>query len=150
MRRMTMSLSPRSSAALLLATVCLASSPPAIAGDEQAKPLRVTIDVKPGDNPTTLEPKREGMVPIAILSSKDFDAAQVDPTTIRAGATGTEGSIFKSMMEDVDHDKDVDMLLLFPVRQLALTCAAKSITVKGKTEKGQDFEGTEAVTMVGC
>lgn len=145
-----MSISSRPGAVLLLTVACLAALSPAIARGEQGKPIRVTIDVKPGDNPTTLEPKREGMVPIAILSSKEFDAAQIDPSTIRAGATGTESSIFKSMMEDVDNDKDVDMLLLFPVRQLALTCAAKSITVKGKTEKGQDFEGSEPVTMLGC
>jgi hypothetical protein len=118
----------------------------------QQKPavIRVAIDVKPGDTPTTLEPKREGMVPIAILSTKDFDAARVDAETVRAGATGSEASMFKSMMEDVDNDKDVDLLLLFRVPQLALTCSVKAVIVKGKTEKGQDFEGTEAVTMVGC
>lgn len=112
--------------------------------------IRVTIDVKPGDTPTTLEPKREGMVPIAILSTKEFDAAQVDPGTVHAGATGSEASVFKSMMEDVDNDKDVDLLLLFRVPHLGLTCGAKSVTVKAKTNKGQDIEGTEAVTMVGC
>jgi hypothetical protein len=124
----------------------------AAAVTHQQKPavIRVSIDVKPGDKPTTLEPKREGMVPIAILSTKDFDAAQVDPDTVRAGATGSEASVFKSMMEDVDNDKDVDLLLLFRVPQLALSCNVKSVTVRGKTETGQDFEGTETVTMVGC
>ena len=121
-----------------------------VAAQKPAPALRVTIDVKPGDNPTSLEPKREGMVPIAVLSSKEFDATGVDLTSLRAGATGTEGSMFRSMKEDVDHDGDVDLIILFRVADLALTCNAKGITVKGKTAQGRDFEGTEAVTMSGC
>lgn len=112
--------------------------------------IRVTVDVKPGDEPTTLEPKREGMVPVAILSSKNFDAVRVDVATVRAGATGSEASLFRSMTEDVNNDRVVDLLLLLRVPQLGLSCSSKSVIVKGKTEKGQDFEGSEAVTMVGC
>lgn len=121
-----------------------------VAAQQPGPVLRVSIDVKPGDNPTSLEPKREGMVPIAVLSSKEFDATGVELSSIRAGATGTEGSMFRSMKEDVDHDGDVDLLLLFRVADLALTCNAKGITVKGKTAQGRDFEGTETVTMSGC
>jgi|RhiMethySRZTD1v2_1073278.scaffolds.fasta_scaffold1524752_1 hypothetical protein len=121
-----------------------------IAAQKPGAVLRVSIDVKPGDNPTSLEPKREGMVPIAVLSSKEFDATAVDLTSIRAGATGTEGSMFRSMKEDVDHDGDVDLIILFRVADLALTCNAKAVTVKGKTAQGRDFEGTETVTMSGC
>lgn len=117
---------------------------------ERAAVMRVTIDVKPGDHPTTLEPKREGMVPIVILTTKEFDAGQVDPDSVRAGATGSEATLFKSMLEDVDNDRDVDMLLLFRVPTLRLTCTSKSITLKGRTNQGRDFEGSEPVTMVGC
>lgn len=117
---------------------------------ERTAVIRVTIDVKPGDSPTSLEPKREGMVPIAILTTRDFDAATVDPGSVRAGATGTEASLFKSMLEDVDNDRDVDLLLLFRVPALRLTCSSKAVTLKGKTDQGRDFEGTELVTMVGC
>ena len=33
-----------------------------VAAQTPGPALRVSIDVKPGDNPTSLEPKREGMV----------------------------------------------------------------------------------------
>ncbi len=121
-----------------------------VAAQKPAAALRVSIDVKPGDNPTSLEPKRQGMVPIAVLSSKDFDATAVALDSIRAGATGTEGSMFRSMKEDVDHDGDVDLIILVRVADLALTCDTRGITIKGKTAQGRDFEGTEAVTMSGC
>ena len=113
-------------------------------------PIQVTIDVKPGDNPTTLEPKREGMVPIAILSTKQFDATQVDPATVRGGAKGAEAGIFRSALEDINGDRLADMMLLFRVPELGLDCSGKSITVKGKTTDGKEFEGTESVSMVAC
>lgn len=112
--------------------------------------IRVTIDVKPGDEPTTIEPKREGMVPIAILTTKEFDATRVDPATVHAGAKGTEAAVFRSAMEDIDGDRDTDMMLLFRVQQMRLECDGKSVSLKGKTRTGQEIEGTEAVTMVGC
>lgn len=115
-----------------------------------AAAIRITIDVKPGDQPTTLEPKREGMVPVAILTTKEFDATRVDPGTVRAGATGTEAAVFRSAVEDVDADRDTDMMLLFRVQQMGLECSGKSITLKGRTQDGEEIEGSEAVTMVGC
>ena len=136
--------------ATVLAGAALWISPGVGASQPSSAPVRVTVDVKPGDTPTTLEPKRQGMVPIAILSTKDFDAAQIDIDTARAGATGVEATAFKHMLEDVDRDKDVDLLMLFRVADLGLTCQSKGVTVKAKTDKGQSIEGTETVTMVGC
>lgn len=137
---------------ILFTLVCAAglAGHPIAAQNRTSPVLRVTIDVKPGDNPTSLEPKREGMVPIAVLSSKEFDATHIDTATVRAGATGTEGGMVRAMMEDVDHDGDTDLMMLFRVPDLQLTCGAKSITVKGKTDQGRDFEGSEPVTMNGC
>ena len=136
--------------AMVWAATALVISPPVGASRHGQAPIRVTVDVKPGDTPTTLEPKRQGMVPIAILSTRDFDAALIDVDTARAGATGVEATAFKHMLEDVDRDKDVDLLMLFRVSDLALTCQSKGVTVKAKTDKGQDIEGTELVLMVGC
>src|SRR5687767_15963148 len=65
------------------------------------QPLRITVDVKPGDDKVTLEPEREGMVPVLIVTTPAFDAAKVDPDTVRVGPGGTEASIFRSMLEDV-------------------------------------------------
>jgi hypothetical protein len=142
------------SAGALLATAIVLFVPPApsvATGQTSAAPIRVRIDVKPGDEPTSIEPKRGGMVPIAILTTKEFDATQVDSATVRAGATGTEAGLFRaSIDDDVNNDGTRDMMLLFRVQEMGLECGGKSITVKGKTQKGQAFEGTESVTMAGC
>lgn len=117
---------------------------------EGAQALRVTIDIKPGDQPTTIEPKREGMIPVAILTSPSFDATRIDPATVRIGASGTEAAVFRSAMEDVDKDGDMDLLLLFRVQQMGLECTDSAVRLKGRTRDGQEIEGTEAVKMEGC
>ena len=62
-----------------LQTFAVVLSTAAIAGPhmraQQPPPIRVTIDIKPGDTPTTIEPGRQGVIPIAILTTPQFDAA---------------------------------------------------------------------------
>ena len=114
------------------------------------QPLKVTIDVKPGDEKVTIEPEREGMVPILIITTPQFDAAMVDPDTIRVGPDGTEASIFRSMLEDVDKDGDVDRMILVRVRDMRVKCGNKIIKVTGKTTQGRSFEGSDTVATEGC
>ena len=114
------------------------------------QPLKVTIDVKPGDEKVTIEPEREGMVPILIVTTPQFDAAMVDPDTIRVGPEGTEAAIFRSMLEDVDKDGDVDRMILVRVREMRVKCGNKIIKVTGKTTQGRSFEGSDAVATEGC
>jgi hypothetical protein len=114
------------------------------------QPLKVTVDVKPGDEKVTIEPQREGMVPILIVTTPQFDAAKVDPDTIRVGPQGTEASIFRSMLEDVDRDGDVDRMLLVRVRDMSIKCGNKIIKVTGRMMDGQAFEGSDNVGTEGC
>lgn len=114
------------------------------------QPLRITVDVKPGDDKVTLEPEREGMVPVLIVTTPAFDAAKVDPDTVRVGPGGTEASIFRSMLEDVDKDGDIDRMLLVRVRDMQIKCGGKIIRVTGKTVDGRSFEGSDTVGTEGC
>ncbi|MGQ0735671.1 MAG: hypothetical protein ACT4QD_18710 [Acidobacteriota bacterium] len=133
----------RTSPALVLVALCGMS---ALAQG----PLHVTIDVKPGDTPTTLEPNRQGMVPVAILSSAQFDATSIDTTTIRLGPTGTEAGVERSNRDDVNRDKRIDLMLLIRVQELKLKCGDTAIRLKAKTTDGRDVEGSEALTLEGC
>lgn len=113
-------------------------------------PLKVAIDVKPGDEKVTIEPGREGMLPIVILTTPQFDAATADPETILVGPQGKEASVFRSMLEDIDRDGDVDRMLLVRVRDMQVTCGNQIIRVTGKTIDGRAFEGSDAVGTAGC
>ena len=133
-------------ATLLLAVQLSAAAHATAAAD----PVRVSIDVKPGDSATTIQPDREGMLPVAILSMESFDATTVDPATVRFGPTGSEARPFRTAQEDVDGDGDTDMMLLFRMRETGIRCGDTSVSLKGTTQDGTEIEGSEAVTTEGC
>jgi hypothetical protein len=114
------------------------------------KPMPITIDVKPGDDPTTLERSRDGFVPVAILSTAKFDALAIDVSTVRVGRTGTEAEPARSMQSDVDNDKRLDLMLLVRVNDLGLACDTKLIRLTAKTTDGTSVEGSDPVTIIGC
>ena len=134
----------------LLSLFSLLTTGVVVTGQSRAEAIHVTIDVKPGDTPTSIEPKREGMIPVAILTTREFDASRVDPATVRIGASGAEAAVFRSMSEDIDKDGDTDLLLLFRVQEMKLECRDATLRLRGKTLDGQQIEGEETVNVEGC
>src|SRR2546426_1498009 len=51
-------------------------------------PELISIDIKPGSFPNTINPRSGGIIRVAVLTTDAFDAATVDPSTILFGATG--------------------------------------------------------------
>jgi hypothetical protein len=84
--------------------------------------IEVEIDVKPGSYPNPINSGSNGLVPVAILSSPEFDARQVEPTTVvLAGATvGVRGK-GKSMAheEDVNGDGLIDLVVQVETQSFA-------------------------------
>ena len=74
--------------------------PRIINGDE------VLLEIKPGRYPNTINLKSRGVVPVAVLTTDDFDAYDVNPNIcVFAGAKPKSWT-----MEDVEIDGDYDML----------------------------------------
>jgi hypothetical protein len=122
-----------------------------LAGNLGPQARRVTIEIKPGDSgPKSIEPGRGGLLPIAILTTAEFDAAAADTSTIRLGPTGTEATAVRSMLEDVDRDGDLDRLVLVSVPDMRLTCAVTEIRLRARSTSGQALEGSTRVSMEGC
>jgi hypothetical protein len=48
-------------------------------------PIQVTIDIKPGSYPNCFNMNGNGVVPVAILGSADFDVTQIDVSTLKFG-----------------------------------------------------------------
>ena len=79
---------------------------------------QITINIKPGrrsDDSVPLNPRSRGKIPVAILSSPDFNPLSVDVESLRFGATGTENSLFKcnSRGADVNGDGRLDLICHF-------------------------------------
>lgn len=121
------------------------------AGTVPAVTQAVNILVKPGaQQPAPVNPKSQGVIPVAILSTSSFDATRVDPVTVKFGATGTEASPKGASFEDVNRDGKLDMVLHFPTQQTGMTCGTTTVTLTGQTNNGQPISGTAPIRTVSC
>jgi hypothetical protein len=75
---------------------------------------------------------------VAIFSVNGFDAATVDPNTVRFGATGTEAAPVHVGRRDVDGDGHRDMVLRFQIQDTAIKCGASAV-LTGQISGGQSI-----------
>ena len=67
----------------------------------------VSIDIKPGSDPNSVNPRSKGKIPVAILSTADFDATtEVDKGSLTFGRTGDEDSLARCTKSDEDVNGD--------------------------------------------
>jgi hypothetical protein len=110
----------------------------------------VAIDIKPGSDPNSINPRSRGTISVAILTAGSFDATTVDPTTVLFGATGTEAAPVHFALRDVDGDGDTDMILHFNTQATRIQCGDTSASLTGETFSGQMIQGSDSVKTVGC
>jgi hypothetical protein len=119
----------------------------------------ITVDIKPGSDVAPINLKSKGKLPVAILSTEDFDAKLVDPATLLFGdpslmnAGAAPVSPLRSGQEDVNNDGLVDLTLKFSMRDLLDNEVIGAETLQGYLA-GQLYDGTviagrDAVNIVG-
>jgi hypothetical protein len=119
-------------------------------GQGKCKVATVLIDTKPGDFPNSVNPRSKGVIPVAIRTTSTFDAATVDPATVRFGRTGTEAPAVHSTLEDVNGDSKRDLILHFDTQKTGIRCGDTSVVLRGQTLGGQAIQGSDSVQTVGC
>ena len=109
--------------------------------------VEVEIDVRPGSEQNPINLGSGGVVPVAILTTSEFDAGTVRAASVRfAGAAPRRWT-----MEDVDRDGDLDLLLNFRIRELDLDETSTEATLTGETfphAGGVHIEGTDTVRII--
>ena len=137
----------------VVATVPVGSAPRGYGqfiGPLPSCPLTITIDIKPGSFPNSINPNSQGVIPVAILTTSAFDATTVDPNTVLFGATGTEAAPVQSALEDVDGDGDTDLVLHFNTQETGIQCGDTTASLTGQTLGGQAIKGSDSIKTVGC
>ena len=109
----------------------------------------VTIDIKPGSDPNSVNPRSKGVVPVAVLGSTDFDATQIDYSTVTFGPDGASPA-HDGHVEDVNDDGYPDMVFHFKTRDTGIICGDTKATLMGDTFDGLSVTGTDTVKTVGC
>ena len=139
---------------------CLAWGQVAFSWAELYGPYPVTIDIKPGSDPNSINLKDQGVLPVAILGSEDFDVYTIDlakPITLGGTSVTSRGSGKKApklavSFEDVDGDGLMDLVAFFRVQELvdsgALDENTTELMLEAETTGGVPISGTDTVNVV--
>lgn len=111
----------------------------------------VTIDVRPGSFPNSINLGSNGTIPVAILSTADFNAMTVDAASVTlAGAevvvkgNGTP----MATAEDVNADGLLDLVVHVFTSGLALAAGDVEAVLEGETYDGIAIRGSDGVRIV--
>jgi uncharacterized delta-60 repeat protein len=123
----------------------------------------VQIDIKPGSAGNIINVAEEGLVPVTILSTPQFDVRTVDVGSVRFA----DSSAVRSMLKDANGDGRVDLLLWFRVQDTSLrtiyaqllvadlasdgilnsTRQIAPLELTGSTIDGDGFRGFDTLTL---
>ena len=145
-----------SSTATLVDNVTLGLSGEIVPPPEE---IAVEIDIKPGNERNRIKLNSRGFVAVAVLTTEDFDAADVDPSTVTLGnddgndtpVAARRNGRLKAKLTDVDDDGDLDLRVRFSVQELIrngdLDRNTTELFLNGQTIGGEDIKGSDAVTI---
>jgi len=114
--------------------------------------FEVQIDIKPGSDPNSVNPRSNGVIPVAILGTDDFDPTQVDTETLIFTAFGDfyfDATAVHIGFEDVNGDGVVDLVAHFLIQSTGIDCHTTEAEIIGSTLDGTLFFGRDSVNPVG-
>jgi len=104
----------------------------------------INVEIKPGSGELApINPKARGNIPVALLSSSEFDALNVVPESLTFGATGKESSLLRCNKEgsDVNNDGKLDLICHFDNQVASFREGDLEGIVMGRSQNGRLFEG---------
>ncbi len=115
-------------------------------------PTAVEIDVKPDSIENTVNLASAGVIPVAILSSEDFDALTVDPDTIFLASAsvrlaGSSGQ-FLCDVQDVNNDGYDDLLCDVETAEFMIEEGSDTVELTAETFDGVKIVGTDLIRIV--
>jgi hypothetical protein len=108
----------------------------------------VGIDIKPGSDPNSINLGSNGVVPVAILSSENFDATTVDPSTVTLSGAGVKQKGNSGSLEDVNGDGSLDLVVQVCTYQFTLEAGATEAVLNAYTYTGLPLTGSDVIRIV--
>ena len=107
------------------------------------------IDIKPESDDNSINPRSNGVIPVAVLGSIDFDATQIRVSTVIFGPDAATPE-HNGHVEDVNNDGFMDMLFHFDTRESGIQCGDTEAFLRGEIFDGQSFGNLDSITTIGC
>jgi hypothetical protein len=114
--------------------------------------MTVLIDIKPGSEPNCINNDGNGVIPVAILGSPDFDVSSIDP-----GSVELEGNEVRAVgksqkllahIEDVDGDGYDDLVIQIQDTDNTFKEGSTTAKLTGFLCDGTPIVGTDAIRIV--
>jgi len=117
------------------------------------EPFQVDIDIKPGSDPNCFNNDGNGVIPVAILGSADFNVTQIDASTVQLEgmairAVGKSNKLL-AHIEDVNEDGIEDLVVQIEDTDGTFSSGDTIATVTGNLLNGIQFEGSDTICIVG-
>lgn len=118
----------------------------------KCKVQTVSIDIKPGSFPNSINLSSAGVIPVAILSNATFDATQINPATLSlAGAKVKligKGDKYSCHPEDVNGDGLLDLVCQVVTVQFFVEPGTSVAVLEAETFNGQKIMGQDSIQIV--
>lgn len=114
--------------------------------------MGVAIDIRPGSRRNIINLRSRGRIPVAILSSAEFDApGKVDEGSLTFGGTGDEQSLDFCLGRGVDMNGDgrSDLTCVFRTRAAGFEPGDSEGVLKGETLDGVPIVGRDMIRVIG-
>ena len=106
---------------------------------------------KKKDEVARIDLKKRKHVKVAILGSKEFPVADIDPRSLTFGAVGNEDTLrkCKHRTKDLNRDGEPDLECEFSLRDSGFSKNSQEGFLNGQTTDGQRFSGADRVKVKG-
>lgn len=114
----------------------------------------LVLDIKPDSDVNSVNLKSHGVLPVAILSTANSSAQDVDVSSLLLGDPTLTGAVapVRGALEDVNGDGLLDLVLHFSTDELvssgAIDAASTSLQLTGQTLDGTGFSAADSVYIV--
>ena len=116
----------------------------------------VDVDVDPWSAANELRPASNNLIAVAVKGSNvatgddiDFDATQIDPTTLRLGI-GEAQNVAIPWVGDFDGDTNTDVAFGFRTQDTGVFCGDTEVTLVGETFAGDPVGGADMISTTDC
>lgn len=115
-------------------------------------PIPIAIDIKPGSDPNSINVSSSGVIPVAILSTADFDATTVDRSTVSLAGASVKlvGKSEKELCryEDVNADGLDDLVCQVYTAQFMVEPGDTTAILEAYDLDGMKLRGEDSIRIV--